>query len=121
MTKIPVYDTEEGGVGGIGWSPEAAEIFQRMAADQPPEDVVLPDAEPSPDTSGAAGDGAADAGEGETGGDTGTGETGTEPDDTGDTGTGETGTGEGDVAEGDTAEKPKPKPSPEVLLDGVCA
>jgi LCP family protein required for cell wall assembly len=116
MTQIPVYDVTEGGVGGLGWQPEATEIFQRIAADLPPEQVVLPEAEPSPDTSGAAGDAAPDAGGGETGGDAGTGETGTAPEDTGDTT--ETGT-----TEGDTAGKPKPKPtpSPEVLLDGVCA
>jgi LCP family protein required for cell wall assembly len=127
MTKVPVYDVTEGGVGGLGYQPEATEIFQRMAADQPPEQVVLPDAEPSADPSDVAGDGA--AGEGETGGDAGTGETGTEPEDTGDTGetgdtgTGDTGTGETGTGEGDTAEtpKPKPSPSPEVLLDGVCA
>ncbi|MCP2262961.1 transcriptional attenuator, LytR family [Promicromonospora thailandica] len=133
MTKVPVYDTEENGVGGLGWSPEATEIFQRMAADQPPEKVVLPDAEPSgaPSASGGAGysDTGADAsgdpttpdGSGETGG----GETGG-----GETGGGETGGGEtagGETAGGETATTgdqpttPKPSPSPEVLLDGVCA
>jgi LCP family protein required for cell wall assembly len=121
MTKIPVYDTTEGAVGGLGWGPEATEIFGRMAADQPPEQVVLPDAEPSgaPSASGDTEDGSTDTGEGDTGeteGDAGTGETGINPEDTGDTDTGDTGTG-------DTGEKPKPKPtpSPEVLLDGVCA
>jgi hypothetical protein len=127
MTQVPVYDTTEGAASGLGWYPEATEIFQRMAADQPPEDVVLPDAEPSgaPSASGDTEDGSADTGEGETGetgGDAGTGETGTNPEDTGDTA--ETDTGETGASEGDTSEEPKapkPSPSPEVLLDGVCA
>jgi LCP family protein required for cell wall assembly len=131
MTKIPVYDTVEGTASGLAWGPEAAEIFQRLAADQPPEQVVLPDAEPSgsPSTSGGPQDGAADEGtdgsgeaEGDAGTETDTGETG---------GTGDAGAGEGDGAEsgggagGDAGKKPKPKPkpspSPEVVLDGVCA
>jgi LCP family protein required for cell wall assembly len=124
MTKIPVYDTTEGTASGLGWGPESAEIFARMAADQPPPEVVLPDVEPSgsPSASGGAGGGAADAGggDGETGGDTGTGETEDTGDttETGDGATGETGAGEGETVE---KPKPKPKPSPEVLLDGVCA
>lgn len=132
MTKVPVYDTTEGTVSGLGWGPEASEIFQRMAADQPPEEVVLPDAEPSgsPSESGGAGEGTADTGEGEAGGSAGdTGEPATEPEDAGDAGetdAGETGTGEtGDAGTGETAGtepvEPKPSPSPEVLLDGVCA
>ncbi|PUB32324.1 LytR family transcriptional attenuator [Promicromonospora sp. AC04] len=121
MTEVPVYDTTEGGVGGLGYLPEASEIFARLAADTPPDSVVLPEAEPSssPSASGAAEGGSADTGE-ETGGDTGT--------DTGDTGdtadTGDTTTGETGGADGGTAEEPatpKPSPSPEVLLDGVCA
>jgi LCP family protein required for cell wall assembly len=55
MTKIPVYDTTEGTASGIGWGPEAAEIFQRMASDTPPESVVLPEAEPSGSPSASAG------------------------------------------------------------------
>ena len=133
MTKIPVYDTTEGAASGLGWGPEAAEIFNRMAADQPPPEVVLPDAEPSgsPSATGGAGeggDGSADAGEGDTGegdtgeagGDAGTGETGTAPEETGTGETGDTGTGE--TGEGGTEPaRPKPSPSPEVLLEGVCA
>ncbi|MFC8798218.1 LCP family protein [Promicromonospora sp. NPDC057138] len=120
MTAVPVYDNADGAT--VSWSPESAEIFRRVAADEPPEQVVLPDAEPSSDPSGAAGDGAADTGEGDAGGDAGTGETGTEPEGTGDTTeTGGTGTGETGTADGGTAAKPKPKPSPEVLIDGVCA
>lgn len=128
MTQVPVYDTTEGGASGLGWNPEASEIFARIAADQPPPEVVLPDAEPSgsPSASGGAGDGgdgSADAGEGDTGGtegDAGTGETGTEPEDTGDTGTGDAGTGE--TGDGGTEPvEPRPSPSPEVLLEGVCA
>ncbi|MFI9485523.1 LCP family protein [Promicromonospora sp. NPDC052451] len=126
MTKVPVYDTEEGGVGGLGWSPEAAEIFARMAADQPPEQVVLPDAEPSaaPSASGGAG---ADAGA-QAGGDAGAeeGDAGAEPEadepvestDTGETaGADHAGAGTGT----EQPATPKPSPSPEVLLDGVCA
>jgi LCP family protein required for cell wall assembly len=119
MTKIPVYDTTEGTASGIGWGPEAAEIFQRMASDTPPDSVVLPEAEPSGSPSASAGgteggtegDGGGDAGSGETGGGTETG--GTE----GDPSSGETGTSEGTTK----PETPKPSPSPEVLLDGVCA
>ncbi|MFE7504638.1 LCP family protein [Promicromonospora sp. NPDC057488] len=121
MTKIPVYDTEENGVGGLGWGPEAAEIFARVAADEPPADVVLDTPEPSASPSGS---GAAEEGSGDTGGDTG--EAG------GDSGTGETEEGSGDAGgsegteDGETGEtgggtEPKPSPSPEVLLDGVCA
>jgi LCP family protein required for cell wall assembly len=118
MTKIPVYDTTEGTASGIGWGPEAAEIFQRMAADTPPDSVVLPEAEPSASPSasdggtegGTEGDGG-DAGSGETGGGTETG--GTE----GDPSSGETGTPDGTTK----PVTPKPSPSPEVLLDGVCA
>jgi LCP family protein required for cell wall assembly len=128
MTKIPVFDTTEGTASGLGWAPEADEIFARIAADEPPEEVVLAEPEPSgsPSASGEAQDGSADTGggaEGETGGDTG-GDTGTDAGETGDTGTGETGTGETGTGDGggtDTSAKPKPEPSPEVLLDGVCA
>jgi LCP family protein required for cell wall assembly len=119
MTQVPVYDVEEGGVGGLGFQPEAAEIFARLAADQPPDKVVLPDAEPSgsPSATGGAGDGAADAGEGEPASD----DAGTETGDTGDTaGTGDAATG-GAGSTGGQPAKPKPSPSPEVLLDGVCA
>lgn len=119
MTKIPVYDTTEGTASGIGWGPEAAEIFQRMASDTPPDSVVLPEAEPSGSPSasdggtegGTEGDGGGDAGTGETGGGTETG--GTE----GDPSSGETGTSDGTTK----PVTPKPSPSPEVLLDGVCA
>ncbi|MFI2362776.1 LCP family protein [Promicromonospora sp. NPDC019610] len=128
MTKIPVYDTEEGGVGGLGWGPEAAEIFARLAADQPPEEVVLDTAEPAP--SGSA-SGAAQGGDtaGDAGGDTAGGGTEEGADAGGDAGS----TEGGDAGTGDTAEPgagdgtasepatPKPSPSPEVLLDGVCA
>ena len=117
MSKVPVYDTTEGGRGGLAWQPEAAEIFERMASDTPPEEVVLPDAEPSvaPSTSGEPQEGSADDGAG-TEGDAGTGDD-APADDTGDAAD-ETGT-----ADGGTADKPKPKPSPspEVLLEGVCA
>jgi hypothetical protein len=110
-----VFDTTEGTTGGLGWSPEAGEIFARIAADEPPEEVVLAEPEPSgsPSASGEAQEGSAD-----TGGDA-EADTGTEAGETGDTGTGETG-GAADGG-GDKPAKPKPKPSPEVLLDGVCA
>ncbi|MFD6444256.1 LCP family protein [Promicromonospora sp. NPDC060204] len=118
MTKIPVYDTEEGGVGGLGWGPEAAEIFARIAADQPPADVVLDTPEPtasgSPSGEPQEGDTAGDAGgDTEEGADAGTGDT-----EGGDAGTGDTAEGDGTASEPPT---PKPSPSPEVLLDGVCA
>lgn len=120
MTKIPVYDTTEGGVGGLGWGPEAAEIFARIAADQPPEEVVLDTPEPaasgSPSGEAQEGDTAGDAGgdaeEGADGGDAG-GDT-----EGGDAETGDTGEPDGAASEPAT---PKPSPSPEVLLDGVCA
>jgi LCP family protein required for cell wall assembly len=129
MTKVPVYDVTEGGVSGLGWQPEAAEIFQRMAADIPPEKVVLPEPEPSgsPSTSGGAeggsgGEGLGDAGTGGTEtdtGDAGTGETGgADPGTEGDTSTDETGADDGATKDPAT---PKPSPSPEELLDGVCA
>jgi LCP family protein required for cell wall assembly len=124
MTKIPVYDTTEGTTSGIGWGPEAAEIFQRMATDTPPDSVVLPEAEPSssPSPSGGGAEGGSGGGDG----DAGTGET---DEGTGDAGTGgggtETGGDAGDPADetGGTTKpaKPKPSPSPEVLLEGVCA
>jgi LCP family protein required for cell wall assembly len=126
MTKVPVYDTVEGTASGLAWSPESAEIFQRLAADQPPEQVVLPDVEPSgsPSASGGPQDGGGDAGTDDSGdAETGTGDTG----DAGDAETNEgseSGTGnESGTAGGDTGKKPKPKPSPspEVVLDGVCA
>lgn len=120
MTKIPVYDTTEGAASGIGWGPEAAEIFQRMASDTPPDSVVLPDAEPSASPS-ASGGGTGGGTEGDGGGDAGTGETdgGTE---TGGTETGDPSSGETGTSEGTTKpQTPKPSPSPEVLLDGVCA
>jgi LCP family protein required for cell wall assembly len=131
MTKIPVYDTTEGTASGIAWQPESAEIFQRMAADQPPEQVVLPDAQPSgsPSASGGPQDGSAGGGEGGSGQGEAEGDAGT-----GDTGAGEAGTGAGDQAGteaptggetggtgGGEKPEPKPSPSPEVLLDGVCA
>jgi LCP family protein required for cell wall assembly len=119
MTKIPVYDTTEGTASGIGWGPEAAEIFQRMAADTPPDSVVLPEAEPSGSPSASAG-GTEGGTEGD-GGDAGTGETDEGTETGGDTGTGGDGTETG-TSEGTTKpETPKPSPSPEVLLDGVCA
>lgn len=130
MSKVPVYDITEGTASGLAWQPEAAEIFERMASDTPPEEVVLPDAEPSgaPSESGQPEDGstggaeAADEGaatEGETEGDAGTAEeTGDAPAD--ETGTADDATAEG-TAEDGTAEQPKPSPSPEVLLEGVCA
>ncbi|MGW2092744.1 LCP family glycopolymer transferase [Promicromonospora sukumoe] len=122
MTKIPVYDTTENGVSGLGWGPEAAETFARVAADEPPEEVVLDEPEPSASPSGS---GATEEGSGETGGESdgaAEGDAGTE----GDAGDGAT---EDDTADGGTAEggtgdkpaKPKPSPSPEVLLEGVCA
>lgn len=127
MTTIPAYDTTEGTQDGLGWQPGADEIFARMASDTPPDDVVLPDAEPSVAPSGG-GDGAGEAGNGPTSG-AGTGK----PDDTGeqgpaDAGVGDTATGDASSA-GETADEsvvgqpdePEPAPSPEVLLDGVCA
>jgi LCP family protein required for cell wall assembly len=119
MTKIPVFDTTEGTVSGLGWSPEAGEIFSRIAADEPPDEVVLAEPEPSGSPSAS---GEAQGGSGDTGGDADGGadaDTGTDTGETGDTGTGETG-GAADGGGGKPA-KPKPKPSPEVLLDGVCA
>jgi anionic cell wall polymer biosynthesis LytR-Cps2A-Psr (LCP) family protein len=127
MTKVPVYDVTEGGVSGLGWQPEAAEIFQRMAADIPPEKVVLPEPEPSgsPSTSGGAEGGSGGEGDAGTGGtetdtgDAGTGETGgADPGTEGDTSTDETGADDGATKDPAT---PKPSPSPEELLDGVCA
>ena len=120
MTKVPVYDTEEGGVGGLGWGPEAAEIFARMAADQPPEEVVLDTPEPaasgSPSGEAQEGDAAGDAGgDAEEGADAGGDTEGTEG---GDAETGDTSESDGTATEPAT---PKPSPSPEVLLDGVCA
>lgn len=126
MTKVPVYDTTENGVSGLGWGPEAAEIFARVAADEPPEEVVLDEPEPSasPSGSGAAGEGSGDDGAGtggDAGGDSGSGDAG------GDSGSGDaggtTGTEGGGNGGGGGGGKPKPKPSPspEVLLDGVCA
>ncbi|WP_285102848.1 LCP family protein [Promicromonospora sp. MEB111] len=120
MTKIPVYDTTEGGVGGLGWGPEAAEIFARIAADQPPEEVVLDTPEPaasgSPSGEAQEGDTAGDAGgEAEEGADAGGDAEGTEG---GDAETGDTSEADGTASEPAT---PKPSPSPEVLLDGVCA
>ncbi|WP_419703795.1 LCP family protein [Promicromonospora sp. NFX87] len=118
MTKIPVYDTTEGTASGIGWGPEAAEIFQRMAADTPPDSVVLPEAEPS--GSPSASEGGTEGGTEGDGGDAGTGETDEGTETGGETGTGGDGTETG--GEGTTKpETPKPSPSPEVLLDGVCA
>lgn len=120
MTSVPVYDNADGAT--VSWSPESAEIFERLAADEPPESVVLAEPEPSgsPSVSGGAqegsGDTAGDA-EGGTGGTGGTGDTGTDGGDTGDGATGGTDGG----ADNTTKPKPKPKPSPEVLLDGVCA
>ncbi|MFD7021930.1 LCP family protein [Promicromonospora sukumoe] len=129
MTKVPVYDTTENGVSGLGWGPEAAEIFARVAADEPPEDVVLDEPEPSasPSGSGAAGEGSGGTGDSEA--DAG-GTEGGDAGDGGETADGETadagdGATEGDTADGatggDKPAKPKPSPSPEVLLDGVCA
>jgi LCP family protein required for cell wall assembly len=118
MTKIPVYDTTEGTASGIGWGPEAAEIFQRMAADTPPDSVVLPEAEPS--GSPSASEGGTEGGTEGDGGDAGTGETDEGTETGGEAGTGGEGTETG--GEGTTKlETPKPSPSPEVLLDGVCA
>ncbi|MFD6140786.1 LCP family protein [Promicromonospora sp. NPDC060271] len=124
MTKIPVYDTTEGTASGIGWGPEAAEIFQRMASDTPPDSVVLPDAEPSasPSPSGGGAEGGAGGGTEGDGGDAGTGETGEGTGGGGgDTGTGGDGTETGTSDGGTKPATPKPSPSPEVLLDGVCA
>jgi LCP family protein required for cell wall assembly len=127
MTKLPVYDTVEGVKSGLAWGPESAEIFQRLAADQPPEKVVLPEPEPSgsPSTSGGAeggsgGEGDAGTGGTDTGGsDAGTDETaGTDTGAEGDTSTDETGADGGATKDPAT---PKPSPSPEELLDGVCA
>lgn len=129
MSKVPVYDVTEGGASGLAWQPEAAEIFERMAADIPPDKVVLPDAEPSdaPSASGGAQDGSTDGGadgstDGGAGSEAGAGQEGdaasggTAEPDTGDAASDETG--------GEGADKPKPKPkpepSPEELLDGVC-
>jgi LCP family protein required for cell wall assembly len=129
MSKVPVYDTTEGTASGLAWQPEAAEIFERMATDTPPDSVVLPEAEPSnaPSGSGKPQDGSSDdgAGAGDEGagaegeGDAGTGDTDAPADDTGDTATDEAGTADGGTA--DEPAQPKPSPSPEVLLDGVCA
>lgn len=125
MSKVPVYDTTEGTASGLAFQPEATEIFERMASDTPPDSVVLPEAEPSgsPSTSGGAQDGSTDA---DADADTGAGdaESGTEQD--GDAGTeevpdGDTGTDESGAGDGGTEEKPNPSPSPEELLDGVCA
>ncbi|MFD2796772.1 LCP family protein [Promicromonospora vindobonensis] len=128
MSKVPVYDTTEGTASGLAWQPEATEIFERMATDTPPDSVVLPDAEPSnaPSGSGQPQEGSADEGteasdegagaEGE--GDAGTGDTGAATDETGEAAD-EAGTADGGTAE--EPAKPKPSPSPEVLLDGVCA
>ena len=116
MTKIPVYDTTEGTVGGLGWSPEATEIFARMAEDQPPPQVVLPDAAPS----ATPGEG------GSEGGSDGSSEGGSDapksPDDTGSEDTGsESEAGEDEAGGTEQPASPKPSPSPEVLLEGVCA
>ncbi|GGM25517.1 LCP family protein [Promicromonospora citrea] len=125
MTKVPVYDTTEGAASGLGWSPEASEIFARMAADEPPPEVVLPDAAPSasPGASEGAGDGSAggpeggsesgDAGgtDGGEGGGEGGSDTPESPDETGSAG----------ETEGTQPASPTPSPSPEVLLEGVCA
>ncbi|WP_369371515.1 LCP family protein [Promicromonospora sp. Populi] len=115
MTEVPVYDTTEGGVGGLGYLPEASEIFARLAADTPSDSVVLPDEEPSASPSASGGEDAA----GETGGEDPPADTG-DPADTGETaGTGEeTGTDDGGTEE---PAEPTPSPSPEVLLEGVCA
>ncbi len=127
MTKVPVYDTTEGSASGLGWYPEASEIFARMAEDIPPDEAVLPDPEPSgsPSASGEAEDGSADAGTD----DAGTGDEGAGTGDEGEAGTGDAGTGDaagdetGTTGDGTGEEPaaPKPSPSPEVLLDGVCA
>lgn len=131
MTKLPVYDTTENGASGLAWQPESTEIFQRLAADQPPEEVVLPDAEPSgsPSASGGAEGGSPDAAEGDAGGgaEADAGDAGAEepaePDTGAETGTDDTATDETGAADGSgtTQPKPKPSPSPEVLLEGVCA
>lgn len=127
MTKIPVYDTTEGTASGIAWGPEAAEIFQRMASDTPPDSVVLPEAEPSGSPSANGGGTEGGSGGGGGGGDAGTGETDAG---TGDAGGGtETGGDAGDPSADETGTsggttkpvEPKPSPSPEVLLEGVCA
>jgi LCP family protein required for cell wall assembly len=128
MSKVPVYDTTEGTASGLALQPEAQEIFERMAADTPPDSVVLPEVEPSdaPSTSSEPQGGSADdgAGAGDEGagtdaeGDAGTGDTDAATDETGGTAD-ETGTADGGTA--DEPAKPKPSPSPEVLLDGVCA
>lgn len=118
MTKVPVYDTTEGTASGLAWQPEAAEIFQRMAADIPPDKVVLETPEPSgsPDTSGEVQDGSADAGD-----DAGESDAGESDAGTGDTDAGGTSSDEGTGGDtGEQATEPKPSPSPEVLLDGVC-
>lgn len=124
MTQIPVYDTTEGTTAGLGWYPEATEIFQRMAADQPPEQVVLPGAElpDAPSPGGAGEEASTETGQDETAGGSDTDEAGTGETETADPGdaeeTGDQGTTDG--ATEDKPAKPKPEPSPEVLLDGVC-
>lgn len=118
MTSVPVYDNDDGAT--VSWSPESAEIFQRLAADQPPEKVVLD----TPESSGAPSDDAGSDGgatDGDTAGDADTGgETEESESDAGESDA----TDAADTADGSSEEKPKspkPEPSPEELLDGVCA
>ena len=128
MTEVPVYDITEGTASGLAWQPEAQEIFTRIAADTPPDSVVLPDVEPSdaPSTSGEPQEGSADDGAGA--GDEGAGTEGEGDAETGDTDADAPADETGDAADetgtadGGTADEPaKPSPSPEVLLEGVCA
>ena len=125
MTSVPVYDNDDGAT--VSWSPESAEIFDRLAADQPPEKVVLDS--PAPAGTAGTGDGSGEApagdGEGAAPDDASTGgaEADTATDDTADD-TADNAGGEGESSDGGTEDAPstpKPSPSPEELLDGVCA
>ena len=126
MSSVPVYDTGDGAT--VTWSPESAEIFDRLAADLPPEKVVLETPEPagSGSPSGEAQEGSSEGGE-EAGDEAGSKDTPEKetPADTSETaGTGETApeeSGEADAGAGKKPAVPKPTPSPEELLDGVCA
>ncbi|MGW2090693.1 LCP family protein [Promicromonospora sukumoe] len=119
MTAVPVYDNADGAT--VSWSPETSEIFDRLAADEPPEDVVLETPEPSgsPSESGGAGpggEGGADDGGPDGGATDQAGEAATEEESDGATGD----TTDGASDEGRPVE-PKPSPSPEVLPEGICA
>ncbi|MFE7507344.1 LCP family protein [Promicromonospora sp. NPDC057488] len=111
MTSVPVYDNADGAT--VSWSPETSEIFDRLAADQPPEDVTLATPEPSGSPSASDGAGGEEA--------TTDGDPGSATKETSDP----TGNEEADpTSDGTTEEQPtepQTSPTPEDLPEGICA